>query len=134
MGKRFCENASLKMKVVRGNHKSFITKNLRKIIMKRSALKKTANISNNPEITKLYKKQRNYVVNLSRKVKKKYFQKHIPQGASSKNFWKFCKPFFSNKTNNFDHEIMLVEKGEVVSKNEEIAITSIITSITTLTI
>ena len=97
----------------RGNHKSLITKNLRKEIIKRSSLKKRANISNNTEIIKLYKKQRNYVVNLSRKVKKEYFQKHMPHGASSKSFWKFCKPFFSNKTNNFDVKIILVEKGEV---------------------
>ena len=89
--------------------------------MKRSALKKRANISNNPKIIKLYKKQRNFVVNLSRKVKKEYFQKHMPHGASSKHFSKFCKPFFSNKTNNFDNIIILVEKEEVVSKNEEIA-------------
>ena len=64
------KHAPLKTKVIRGNHKSFITKNLRKATMKRSALKKRANVSNNPEIIKLYKKQRNYVVNLSRKVKK----------------------------------------------------------------
>ena len=89
--------------------------------MKRSALKKKENISNNPEIIKLYKKQRNYVVNLSRKVKTEYFQKYMPQGASSKIFWKFCKPFFSNKTTNFIDKIILVEKGEAVSKNEEIA-------------
>ena len=115
------KHAPLKTKVIRRNHKSFITKNLRKAIMKRSALKKRANFSNNPEIIKLYKKQRNYVVNLSRKVKTEYFQKHMPHGASSKNFWKFCKPFSSNKTTNFDDKIILVEKGEVVSKNEEIA-------------
>ena len=115
------KHAPLKTKVIRVNHKSFITKKLRKAIMKRSALKKRANVSNNPEITKLYKKQRNYVVNLSRKVKKEYFQKHMPHGASSKNFWKFCKPFFSDKTNNLDDKIILVEKGEVVSKNEKIA-------------
>ena len=45
----------------------------------------------------------------------------MPHGASSKNFWKFCKPFFSNKTTNFDDKIILVKKGEVVSKNEKIA-------------
>ena len=115
------KHAPLKTKVIRGNHKSFITKNLRKTITKRSALKKRANVSNNPEIIKLYKKQRNDVVNLSRKVKKEYFQKHMPHGASSKNFWKLCKQLFSNKTNNFDDKIILVEKGEVVSKNEKIA-------------
>ena len=81
--------------------------------MKRSALKKRPSISNNPEIIKLHKKLR--------KVKKEYFQKLMPHGASSKKFWKFCKPFFSNKTNNFDDKIILVEKGEVVRKNAEIA-------------
>ena len=115
------KHAPLKTNVIRVNHKSFITKNLRKAIMKISALKKRANISNNPEIIKLYKKHRSYVVNLSRKVKKEYFQKHMPHGVSSKNCWKFCKPFCSNKTNNFDDKIILVEKGEIVSKNEEIA-------------
>ena len=49
------ENSPLKTEVIRGNHKSFITTNLRKAIMKRSALKKRTNISNNPEIIKLYK-------------------------------------------------------------------------------
>ena len=49
------ENSPLKTKVIRENHKSFITTNLRKAIMKRSALKKRTNISNNPEIIKLYK-------------------------------------------------------------------------------
>ena len=105
------KHAPLNTKVIRGNHKSFITKNLRNAIMKRSAFKKKVNVSNNPEIIKLYKKQRNYVVNLSRKVKEENFQKPMPHGASSKNFWKFCKPFFSNKTNNFDNKIILVEKG-----------------------
>ena len=81
--------------------------------MKISALKKRASISNNPEIIKFHKKLR--------KVKKEYFQKLIPHGASSKKFWEFCKRFFSNKTNNFDDKIILVEKGEVVCKDEEIA-------------
>ena len=40
----------------------------------------------------------------------------MPHGASSESFWEFCKPFFSNKTNNSDDKIILVEKGEVVSK------------------
>ena len=56
------KHAPLKTKVIQGNHKSFMTKNLRKAIMKRSALKKRANVSNNPEIIKLYKKQRNYLI------------------------------------------------------------------------
>ena len=53
--KKLNKNAPLKTKVIKGNQKSFITKNLRKAIMKRSALKKRTNISNNIEIIKLYK-------------------------------------------------------------------------------
>ena len=46
MGKAFCKYALLKAKVTGGNHKPFVTKDLRKAIMKRSALKKKANFSN----------------------------------------------------------------------------------------
>ena len=42
-------------------------------------------------------------------------------GSFSKNFWKFCKPFFTNQITNSDDKIMLVENEKVVSKNEEIA-------------
>ena len=63
------KHAPLIIKVTGENHKLFITKNLRKTIMKRSALKMRANISNNPEMVKLYEKQRNYVVNRTRKIK-----------------------------------------------------------------
>ena len=111
MGKRLNtlnRHAPLKTKMIRGNHKFFITKDLRKTIIKRSAFKKRANISNNPEIIKLYKEQRNYIVTLRWKDKKKYLQKHMPQGASSKNFMKFCKPLFSNKTTNFDDKTILM--------------------------
>ena len=87
--------------------------------MKGSALKKRENIPNNPQIMKLYKKQRKYVLNLIRKVKIEYLQKHMPDGASTKNFWIFCTPFFTNKTTNFNHKLILVENGERVSKNDE---------------
>ena len=50
------KHALLKTEMIRGNHKSFITKELIKTIMKRSALKKETNVSNNPKIIKLYKK------------------------------------------------------------------------------
>ena len=78
------KHALLKTKMIRGNHKSFITKNLRKAVMKRWALKKRANISNNPEIIKLYKKHRNYVFNRSRKFEKEYLLKqHLSITQSS---------------------------------------------------
>ena len=119
------KHAPLKSKAITGNNKPFVTKTLRKAIMRRSSLNKKAHNLNDPLAIKLYKKEINYVVNLSRKVKKDYFQKHMPHGSSSKNLWKFCKPSFTNQiTNpitNFDDKIMLVENKKVVSKNEEIA-------------
>ena len=42
-------------------------------------------------------------------VKTEYFQKHMPRDTSSINFWKFCKPFFSNKTS-FDDKIIMVKE------------------------
>ena len=45
----------------------------------------------------------------------------MPHGSSSKNFWKFSEPFFTNQITNFDENVMMVEIEKVVSKNEEIA-------------
>ena len=89
--------------------------------MWRSALTEKANNLNNLLAIKLYKKHRNYVVNLSRKVKKDSFQKYMPHGSSAKNFWKFCKPFFINQITNFGDKILPVENEKVVSKNGKIA-------------
>ena len=47
------KHAPLKTKVIRGNHKPFITKKLGKAIMKRSTLEKKANNLNNLQIIKL---------------------------------------------------------------------------------
>ena len=101
----------MKSKVIRGNNKPFVTKTLRKAITRISALKQKANNLNDPLAIKLYKKQRNYVVNLCRKVKKICFQKYMPYSSSSN----------TNQITNFDDKIMLVENEKVVSKNEEIA-------------
>ena len=67
--------------------------------MGRSALKKKANNCmfqschgcnnlNDLLAIKLYKKQRNYLVNLSQKAKKEYFQKDMPHSSPSKTFLK----------------------------------------------
>ena len=91
----------LKTKVICGKHRAFITREMRIEIVKQPALKKRSNTLNNLEVMKLYKKQRNHVVNLSVIVKTENFWKHIKHNASSKNSWKFCKPFFSKRTSNF---------------------------------
>ena len=69
-----------KSKAIRGNNKPFVTKTLKRIIVRRSALKIKANNLNDPLTIKLYKKQKKYLVNHSRKVKKDYFQKCMRHG------------------------------------------------------
>ena len=51
-----------------------MTKELRKAIMKRSQLKNRYNKNHNYENWYLYKKQRNFCVNLLRKTKRNYFK------------------------------------------------------------
>ena len=72
---------------LRGNNKPHMTSQLRKAIMERSRLKNKANKSGKPADKTAYKAQRNLVVKLNKEAKK-YFLK---------NFWKLCKPFFTEK-------------------------------------
>ena len=65
--------APKKMKIVRGNHKPHITKQLRKAIMKRSQLKNKANKTKAPDDFASYKKQRNLVVRLNKEAKHTFF-------------------------------------------------------------
>ena len=57
--------------------------------MRRSALKIKGDNSYGLLATKLYKKQRNYVV-----ILRKNTFRNMPHGLSSKNIWKFRKSFF----------------------------------------
>ena len=87
--------------------------------MKRSKLKNKANKTTDPTDIRNYKKQRNYVVNLSKEAKLEYFSKY--ESNNSKPFWVNCKPYFTNKHSKADIDIILSEKGELILKNKEIA-------------
>ena len=113
------KHASNKRKWVRGNHKPHINKELRKAIMKRSRLKNKANKTKKSINISNFKKQRNYVVNLNKQAKFEYFSSY--NSADSKPFWVNCKPYFSNKYNKADTDIVLNENGDLILKNEEIA-------------
>ena len=69
---------------------------------------------------KNYKKQRNYVANLNKEVKLKYYSKF--ESNDHKPFWANCKPYFTNKHSKADTDIMLSENGELILKTKEIAI------------
>ena len=115
-------HAPNKKKVVRGNHQPFMSKILSKAFMHRSKLKNLYN--KNPTLlneTK-YKRQRNYCVSLLAKEKKKYYNNlDLRIFNDNKKFWANIKPLFSNKQNNLQKNITLVEKEKITSKNNEVA-------------
>ena len=112
------KHAPNKIRVVRGNHKPHINKALGKAIMKRSRLKNRANKSNDPLDHQLYKKQRNYVVNLNKQAKRSLFS---ATNSSSKSFWNIAKPLFSDKGCTKEDKIFLLEDDNIITENTEVA-------------
>ena len=112
-------HAPQKTRFLRGNNKPHMSKELRKAIMKRSKLQRIAFNSRNTLDWERYKLQRNRVVSLNRKAKRIHFA-NVSVKTNSKNFWNACKPFFSDK-DFLTSKTVLVEDGEVISKNEIIA-------------
>ena len=107
------------MHQVRGNTKPHVNKILKKEITKRSSLKNIANKSDKIKDKKRYKIQRNIVTKLNKKLKKAYFKEKLPKGKGLKDFWNFCKPYFTNKGVCNDEKIILVEKEEVLRKDSK---------------
>ena len=112
-------HAPRKTKVLHGNHKPHVDKNLHKAIMKRSKLKNKANRTKLQEDIAKYKKQRNLVVKLNRDSKLRYFH-NIETSKNSKPFWNVCKPYFSNKHAHGDSKIILTENEKITNNSYEV--------------
>ena len=113
-------HAPRKTKILRGNQKPHVDKNLRKAIMKRSELKSKANRTKRPKDISDYKKQRNLVVRLNKERRIEYFE-NLETSKNSKPFWNKCKPYFSNKHAHGESKIILIEKGNVILNSNEVA-------------
>ena len=91
-------HAPKKKKVVRGNNAPFMNKVLSKAFMHRSKLKNRYDKNPNELNESLYKKQRNFCVNLVREEKRKYYNNlDLIVLSDNKKFWQNVKPLFSNK-------------------------------------
>ena len=113
--------APLKKKVLRANDKPYMTKVLRKAIMRRSVLKNKYYSNKSPDSEIFYKKQNNYTNRLLKKEKKKYFKNlDVKSFTDNKKFWNTVKPLFSNYCGG-SQKITLVNRGEIISKDEEVA-------------
>ena len=79
----------IKTKLIRFNNNVFMTKELRKEIMKRSKLKNKFDRNRNYEKRCNFKFQRNYCVNLLRKTKKQYYENlSVKNIMDNQTFWK----------------------------------------------
>ena len=113
----------MKKIVLRGNNKLHITSHLRKAIMKRSRYKNKANEIGKPADKTDYKTQRNLVIKLNKEPKKSFLKKQITENATNKtkNVWKLCKPFFTEKGFHYKQKFTLKTKRGVISSETTIA-------------
>ena len=106
-------HATLKKKTLRANNSPYITKKLRKTIMKRSQLENIYSKTLTEKSLKAYKKQKNYVSRLYKKERKMYFNSLISSVISdNRKFWETVKSLFSN-TGNYGNKIKLVENEDI---------------------
>ena len=98
-----------KTKILRGNQKPHVDKNLRKAIMKRSEVKSKVNRTKGPKDISDYKKQRNLLARLNKERRTEYSE-NLETSKNSKPFWNKCKPYFSNKHAHEESKIILIEK------------------------
>ena len=114
-------HAPLKKKIVRANHMPYMTKTLRKAIMRRSALENKYCKSKSLKDKEVYKKQRHFCNRLYKRERRKYFNNlNLKNIVDNKIFWKTMKPFLSNK-GDFHNKIILIENDEIISDNKEVA-------------
>ena len=108
----------MKKKVLRANNKPYMTKALRKAIMRRSTLKSKYFKNRTDENFKAFKKQKNFTNRLAKRERVKYFANlDLSKYTDNIKFWNTMKPMFSN-TDLGHNKITLVENGEVVTDDK----------------
>ena len=112
-------HAPMKEKLIRANYSPFMNKTLSKAFMNRSRLKNRFLKNPNEENKLKYNKQRNYCVNLLRKVKRNYYSNlNIKNITDNKKFWNTVKPLFSEKSNS-GKNITLIEGDTIISNDKK---------------
>ena len=115
-------HAPQKQKYVRANEVPYMTRTLRKAIMRRSQLETKFLKSKSDQDKQNYKRHKNFVSKLYKKERKKFF-KNLDLTkilSDNKNFWKQIKKFFSDK-GACGQKITLVDQNNILSDELEIA-------------
>ena len=109
----------MKKIVLRGNDKPHMTSQLRNAIMKRSQLKNKANKRGKPADKTAYKTQRNLVIKLNKQARKSFLKNQTIENPANKTkqFWKLCKPFLTEKGFHYKQKFTLkTKRGETSNK------------------
>ena len=115
------QHAPLKSKLLRANHASYISKPVRKAIMKRSYLENLYFKKHTDHSLRNYKKQRNYYSRIYKKERKNFLNKlNTSFVPDNKLFWKTVKPFSSNKGSH-QGNTKLVESNKLLQDDSEVA-------------
>ena len=97
---------------------SYITKALRKAIMKRSYLENLYFKKRSPESMKKYKKQKNICSKLYKKERRRYFESLDPSKiVDDKTFWKNIQPLFSEKRKTATKVTFVHKEDKIISEN-----------------
>ena len=116
------KHAALKKKLVRGNQAPFMNRDLQKTIYTRIRLKNKYWRDPSRENELAYKKQRNLCVPIRRESITNYSNKFTDKGLeTNKSFWKFIKPFLTNKGTLTDCNITIVDGKKIISDDFELA-------------
>ena len=120
--KIFDKYSPSKTKILRGNNAPFMSKTLSKEIMHRSRLKNKLNKNPTDENRNLYKKQRNFCVNLLKKEKKRFYNNlDLKVFDDNKKFWQAVKPLFSGKQKILEKNIIILDGDKIISDNKDVA-------------
>ena len=115
------QHAPVKTKLIRGNNKPHMNKELRKEMMKRAELKKKAHKTGLDCDKANFRKQRNKTTSLNRIAKKEHYKSLNPKDVeTNKQFWKTFKPMFDSSAIN-GTKIILVEGDEIMANDLQIA-------------
>ena len=115
------KHAPVKMKTVRGNNKPFMSKILRKAIMKRSMLKNKYIKTKTSESLKEYHTQKNYTNRLAKKEKSNFISNlNLASIKGSREFWNIISPLFSNKAG-ISQQITLIKDDRIISDDQLVA-------------
>ena len=111
----------LKTKIVRDNDDPSADQQLRKSIYTQTRFKNKVHKNPSKENKMAYKKQRNFYVSSRRKCMKNYLKKLTEKGlTTNKSFWKFMKPFLTNKGFTGNNNITFIHQNKIISDEKQL--------------